>query len=107
MTTTAKMKRIIGVGHVVKRSLTVSAVAKSNVLKSQVPSYPIPRLPLSNFIWDNSVAHHGDKIALVITFAASLSLLKKASWEFVLGRRIDPTENHVQGGQFSVQGFRK
>ena len=36
-----------------------------NILRSKVPSVTIPKIPFPNFIWDESCANHGDKIAIV------------------------------------------
>ena len=51
-----------------QRGLSCSASTSSeaaHIVKSKVEAINIPRLPLTNFIWDQSVKIHGDKIALV------------------------------------------
>ena len=47
-----------------KRSLS-SQINDGNICRSRIPSQPIPKVPLSNYIWDSNVNLHGDKIALV------------------------------------------
>jgi hypothetical protein len=59
-----------------KRSLFTTAQCQTtatledehNIVKSFVPSLKIPRVPLPNFVWDESCRNHGEKIALVIKF---------------------------------------
>ena len=46
--------------------------SEAYVVKSKVEPIDIPKTPLTNFIWDHSVKHHGDKIAMVSSVYKSI-----------------------------------
>ena len=39
--------------------------SEANIVKSKIEPIEIPKLPISNFVWDHSVKHHGGKVAMV------------------------------------------
>ena len=39
--------------------------SEANIVKSKIEPIEIPVLPISNFVWDHSVKHHGEKVAMV------------------------------------------
>ena len=52
---------------VFRRFFTSSTYHRSeaNIVKSKIEPIEIPKLPISNFVWDHSVKHHGEKVAMV------------------------------------------
>ena len=38
---------------------------RANIVKSKIEPIEIPKLPISNFVWDHSVKNHGEKVAMV------------------------------------------